>query len=184
MNMRFKVNPEKVIEALAWLAERKPGITPYYAAKVLYFADKEHLNRFGRPILGDTYIAMEHGPVPSLAYNLVKGDEFEAPDLLEKAAQAFLVDRNAKHARLYTREHHVVDLDLFSKTDLECLERAVKLYGTMPWPELRALTHEDPAWAEADVNAPMDFARMLEGNDDERATAIEEIGETSVAIAL
>ena len=39
---------------------------------VLLFADKKHLERYGRFITGDTYSAMENGPVPSFAYDVVK----------------------------------------------------------------------------------------------------------------
>jgi len=31
--------------------------------KIIYFADRQHLADWGRPITGDTYIAMEAGPV-------------------------------------------------------------------------------------------------------------------------
>ena len=51
--IRFTFNPEKALEALVWVARQWSDISFYYMVKVLYYADKEHLNRFGRPILGD-----------------------------------------------------------------------------------------------------------------------------------
>ena len=47
--------------------------------KILYFADQRHLSLYGRSITGDTYIAMQYGPVPSNVDDILKavrGDSF------------------------------------------------------------------------------------------------------------
>jgi len=44
-------------------------------SKLLYFVDKEHLLSYGRTVIGDRYIKMEFGPVPSSGYNLMKHDD-------------------------------------------------------------------------------------------------------------
>ena len=51
-------------------------ITQYDIVKSLFLADKAHLNRYGRPITFDNYFAMKDGPVPNLAYNLLKRDNY------------------------------------------------------------------------------------------------------------
>jgi Protein of unknown function (DUF4065) len=38
----------------------------------MYFADHKHLSRYGSAITDDTYIAMANGPVPSMAYDILK----------------------------------------------------------------------------------------------------------------
>ena len=77
MTIRFEMNEDKAIEVLTWLANEQPGIGAFHVSKVLYYADKEHLNRYGRPVLGDTYIRMEFGPVPSKTYDLIKKENLE-----------------------------------------------------------------------------------------------------------
>ena len=77
MTIRFEMNENKVIEVLSWLANEQPGIGAFHVSKVLYYADKEHLNLYGRPVLGDTYIRMEFGPVPSKTYDLIKKENLE-----------------------------------------------------------------------------------------------------------
>ena len=72
--VRFQFNESKAVEALVFIAKRWPGITPFYLSKVLFFADRDHLRMYGRPILGDSYIAMDNGPVPSRVYDIVKGN--------------------------------------------------------------------------------------------------------------
>ncbi len=39
--------------------------------KLFYFADFEHVRQYGAPITYDTYIHLEHGPVPTVVKNLV-----------------------------------------------------------------------------------------------------------------
>jgi uncharacterized phage-associated protein len=40
--------------------------------KLLYIADREALRRWGIPISHDRYVSMDHGPVLSRTYNLIK----------------------------------------------------------------------------------------------------------------
>lgn len=182
--MRFRVNQEKVVEALAWLAVKQPGITPYYVAKILYFADKAHLNRYGRPVLGDRYIAMEHGPVPSLAYDLIKHDDFQAPGLLDLVSDAFDIDRTRRYPRLLPKMGRQARLGCFSRTDIECLEFAFDTYAHMPWNQLWDLSHAEAAWQDAGANDEMKFDLMIDETTAGRDTLVEQLNETADAIAL
>jgi uncharacterized phage-associated protein len=42
--------------------------------KLLYLANRESLKETGRPVTGDRIVAMEHGPVLSSVYDLIKGE--------------------------------------------------------------------------------------------------------------
>ena len=70
--IRFKISYDKAIEVLVWLAKMKPGIDIYHIAKVLFYADKMHINKYARPVIGDSYIKMPYGPVPSGVSDLIK----------------------------------------------------------------------------------------------------------------
>ena len=63
-------NPEKSLQAVLYVANRLERKDFHKIFKVLYFADREHLTKYGRPITGDTYVAMEYGPVPSMIYDI------------------------------------------------------------------------------------------------------------------
>ena len=63
--VRYEISYDKAIEVLVWLANTKPGIDIYHVCKVLFYADKSHINKYLRPIIGDYYIKMDYGPVPS-----------------------------------------------------------------------------------------------------------------------
>ena len=82
--IRFLFDEKKALEALVLVAGDWPGISTFYAAKVFFLAEKQHLNQFGRPVVGDRYIAMRNGPVPSTLYDWFKGnfELTEEPDLV------------------------------------------------------------------------------------------------------
>lgn len=78
--LKFQFSEKKAVEALTYIASKWPGITAFYASKVLFFAEKLHLNRYCRPIIGDTFIAMPYGPVPSTIYDFIKGELSQSGD--------------------------------------------------------------------------------------------------------
>ena len=68
--IRFRFNLEKLVAFLGFFsAKGVSDLTKLKAAKLLYFADKDHLLKYGRPILGDVYFCLPYGPVPSVALN-------------------------------------------------------------------------------------------------------------------
>ena len=140
---RFRVNWAKSLEGIHLLAERQPGISMFYVAKVFYFADKAHLLDWGRPISGDRYVAMENGPVPSAIYDLVKESGYLADDLLDG-----FDSRIEKRGRGLFSRQPFVDRAL-SRTDVEYLEAALRQYGHMSFGALSALSHREKAWREA-----------------------------------
>ncbi len=177
--IRYRLNWEKAIEAIVWLAQEKPGIGVFHVAKVLFYADKAHLQQYARPILGDTYIAMEHGPVPSGVHDLIDRNSFLDPDLLEATSEAIEVKRDGYPQIIVQRPPN---LKLFSETDLQCLRWALDRYGDLPFGRLRDLTHRERAWVEAPANGPMDYALMIDDDVPNRKELLEEIRETAAYV--
>jgi uncharacterized phage-associated protein len=150
--IRFKFDESKALEALVYVAKAWPRITPFYLSKILFFADRNHLRAYGRPVTGDVYIAMVDGPVPSRAYDIVKGnlDLFGDPKAIE---EALLIEYNGYHKVCANREPNT---DLLSETDLATLDEAIAFCRGKSFGELSSLTHQEPAWAQAQTNAEMD----------------------------
>jgi uncharacterized phage-associated protein len=143
MSIEFKMNWRKAIEGVHFLASLHPGITPYYIAKIFFYADKEHLADWGRSICGDFYVAMENGPVPSNTYNLVKREPFIDDDVIaEFDSRIRKDDRKLFATRDFKQE-------LLSQSDMACLRQAEATYGKMSFGALRDLVHRERAWREA-----------------------------------
>ena len=99
---RFAFNESKAVEAVVLVATDWPGITPFFLAKTVFFADRNHLREYGRPITGDAYMAMPDGPVPSSIYDMVKDnvDFFGDPQAIH---DAFEIKRTNRYPEVYAR---------------------------------------------------------------------------------
>ena len=182
-SIRFNFNDAKAIEALVWLANEQPGISFYYVVKILFFADKMHLNQYGRPILGDRYIAMEHGPVPSVVYDMLGRDKFLEPELI-KGIEDGISFGDGRHPSIFPREGRQFNSRLFSRTDIECLTKSLDTYGHMPISRLRAITHQEPAYQAASLNGEMDYALMIDADEENREKIADAISETAHAVVI
>jgi uncharacterized phage-associated protein len=138
----FKINHEKCIEAVLYVIDALKGsINKYNLMKVIFEADKYHLNNHARPVTGDTYIAMEYGTVPSAIKNYIDRNHW----YLE------LINREEFPFKLDTSQHLVKsdikpNLDFLSETDKEALDIGIKKYGTLPFKEVERLNHEEECW--------------------------------------
>lgn len=159
--MNFSLDKEKAVEALIYVARAMPGVGRFHACKALYFAEWRHLRTYGRPIFGDRYIAMDNGPVPSFGYNVLKGTT--GPDDRQLAAGA-LEPVQGSHFPTYRAGRAFRD-DLFSQSDIECLDWAIGHCRGRRFGEISDETHEHPAWNRANLNAPMDYADFFDGVD-------------------
>ena len=72
--IRFKFAPKKAYAAILWMISQRPNIDLHTMLKACYFADKKHLNEYGRPVFGATYKAMKFGPVPLEIYEMAKSE--------------------------------------------------------------------------------------------------------------
>ncbi len=179
--IRFRLNWNKAIEAIVWLAKQRPGISFFQISKILFYADKAHVQLYGRPVLGDTYIAMEHGPVPSGVRDLLTAAKFLDPDLLEQSVEAFTVEQGRVPKVVANREP---DLQQFSESDLACLQEAFDKYVNMSFGRLRDLTHRERAWNEAPTNGAMDYTLMIEEDAENRDALIQEIRESAAYLVM
>ncbi|MDR3226282.1 MAG: SocA family protein [Prevotellaceae bacterium] len=150
-------NLEKSLNAILYIAHKLQRKDFHKIFKVLYFADREHLSKYGRPITGDTYIKMINGPVPSKIYDIfkaVKGDSFFSDEATEYKKLFNIVND-------YIIEPlQLANLDFLSKTDIEEIDNSLLIYGNLPFGEITKLSH-DYAWASAIDDCPIDMANIL-----------------------
>lgn len=78
MTIQFRTNARKALEVILWFAQR--GRTDFHGIlKLLFFADKHHLNAYGRPIVGDQYKALPYGRVAQTTYITCRRTTNQAP---------------------------------------------------------------------------------------------------------
>lgn len=171
---RFKFDWQKAIEAIDFIARHKPKITQYYIGKIMFFADREHLLDYGRPVTGDRYVAMEHGPVPSGVRDILKADSDFPDEILDTLNYHISIEHDGNKQMVSSNEKG--DLNRLSGSDQEYLLAALKEYSSMSFKQLKNLSHEDSAYQkawEADGNAnEMDLDLWLDALDDPAAARL------------
>lgn len=185
--IEFKLNREKTIEALVYLASKRPRIDVFHIAKVLFYADGDHFRRFGRPILGDTYCALDDGPIPSFALNVAKRvRRYVDDETLDIAAKKLTVDDSDGYVRLIARA--AFDDSKFSRTDLECLDKAIAEYADMPFPKLWKKVHAEREWKDhyrgSGTSTPIPYEAFLPPDMPKRDLIIEQLREQAAGVEI
>ena len=104
--------------------------------KLLYFVDRESMKRHGHPISGDRYVSMDHGPVLSQTFNLIKG----AVKFADQGWNHWIAD-NADYAVSLKRKVTRDALDELSEADIEVLSDIHAKFGKMDQWELVEYAH-------------------------------------------
>lgn len=130
-----------ILESFYYLAKKSDAPVDKLAAiKLLFFADRYHLRKYGRLISDDTYYALPHGPVASNALNIVND---------------VLAGENAGVTKQYIKSHTAnafisvedeYELEYLSDSDIEALDFAIEKFGKQEAWSLRNLTHKYPEW--------------------------------------
>lgn len=173
--IRFRFTPEKLVQALAFFAHRGVrDLDKMKAAKLLFHADKYHLLKYGRPVIGDQYACMEYGPVPSASLNVMNDvldhDEHFPPMAKALFDEYLTVEKGMFRKYPVFRAKREPDLDVFSDSDVEALEYAHEMYGDKSAWALSEESHDEPCWKAAnEQRAPgssimMDYRLFFEGH--------------------
>ncbi len=157
-----KFKEQKALNAILYIAHQLIKKAPerradlYKLQKILYFADKYHIAKYGRLITGDFYVAMKDGPVPSRTYDMLKqvrGDgcynsSREFIDRLQKSISFSEGITINPHSECATGD--------LSISDIEMIDKALDKLKSLSFPQIKELSH-DSAYEEADEsnNIPM-----------------------------
>ncbi len=139
----------------------------YNVLKCLYYADRQHLQEYGRQIYGETFFALEHGPVPSAAYEIVKYAGGRAKWDLQFPEAIELLDVNDIHVSA----RGSADTELLSRSDMGCLLDAARKFGKMSFSRLKKLSHQGKAFENADPNGEMKLGDLIDELQDGKAVA-------------
>ncbi len=139
---------KKIVSILNFLSQRVNYFTKLKAAKLLYFADKEHLIQYGRSITDDRYIKMKYGPVPTRILNIINyPDEYLMEPDNRKYLHTFLTFSEDKRRTINSKLDP--DLDDLSKSEIRVLEHVIKQYGHFTASELIKISHKEFAYQNA-----------------------------------
>jgi len=150
---------KKATQAINYLAKKEGGqIDKLKLIKLVYFADRFHLRRYGRPITNDEYIAMPLGPVGSSVKDVAEFSNF-LPDDERKYATIYLKNNGVANAITSVAD---VDVDVFSRSEKAALDFVYSEFGDKQASTLVNIAHRYPEWGK--------FKQTLESKETTRQT--------------
>lgn len=135
--IKFKFNKQKSIEAVLYLISKsgKNTYDLYKIVKMIFEADKYHLNNYMRPVTGDHFVSMAKGIVPSKIYDLCKNEDTKAP-FFKKSPRKIMANR-------------IANCEHLSESDIEALDIAFGKFDPLTFGQICELNHaENPAWGK------------------------------------
>ena len=143
MNQELKFDFGKAVQALNYVAVKSgKKINKMKAIKLLYFADRYHLRKYGRPILNDTYYAMKFGPVLSTMKDIAELSMSLSEEEIEQVKKTVVPSLD----RFEVNSVSDIDEDVFSDSEIEALDFSLENFSNQNQFELAELSHEYPEW--------------------------------------
>lgn len=174
-----KLNPdwEKLLEVILFLIKEAQGTgapaTQYQIVKSIFVADERHLNEYGRPIVYCNYSAMENGPVPSEAFDMLKPEFAWSKIGLDSAPWRRVAASSRGRRACEFMDAREPNLRKLSKTDVDHLRGALATVRHLGFGGTKDFTHKHPAYKDAWKDGgdrksfPMDYQLLLSDQDPE-----------------
>ncbi len=139
-------------QALYYISKKlgKP-LDKWTGLKLVFFADRYHIRKYGRTITDDFYYAMEHGPVGSTTYDVLK---FNTNTSHEKKYIEHFLEKEDDKCKAKNKN---LKLDYLSETDIEALDFAINTFGKFSSKRIKDISHLYPEWNR--------FKKTLQTND-------------------
>lgn len=157
----FRLDIKASINGALYIIEKLGRNTDFHELfKILYFADRKHTALYGKPITGDTYTAMNYGPVPSTLYDILKylrgGSSFFVPrqdsiDLIKLlSVNQYFVASNGRP-----------DMDSLSESAIEILDSSIEANKQKNFNQRTTDSH-DAAYDKVNLNDEISYIDMAE----------------------
>lgn len=115
--------------------------------KLFYFLDFLHVKRYATPITYDTYVNLEHGPIPSKILNLVNSvaDNEEGAilsDTISIERPDGTIMQKIKCVKMFSEE----DKRFFSEREISILEEVCARFGNKTTKAIEDASHNEAPW--------------------------------------
>jgi len=149
---------KKATQSLAFFSQKEIDNTldKLKALKLIYFADRYHLRKFGRTITNDEYYAMDYGPVASGTKDILEMSTFldiHENDYASKFLEPQKANKNIKAI-------NQVDYSELSVSEIEALNFVWDKLGSKDNFYLVNLTHQYPEWKKHEEQLKRGITRI------------------------
>jgi uncharacterized phage-associated protein len=157
---------KKLITVINFIANKIPNICKLKLMKVLYFADKEHLLRYGDFITDDNYKKLPYGPIHSFILNLVDNPEIFIFDAVNLRYFHDNIDIDDKPNRNLKSKKNP-DLMELSDSEIEVLDYICEKYEKFSPGEMIEITHRENFWEKKELNSFLSVEDIVDGAPEE-----------------
>ncbi len=142
--------------------------------KLCFYADKYHLEEYGKPIFNHSYTKLPRGPVPTWLYSIVRTsisgnydyDFQEEVNVFNEYIGIEEVSYNKYTQIIFTKKQEFNN-KFFSKTQLKILNKVIEEFRTITAAEISELSHTTNAWKNVEMNEQITYESMV---DDEKTS--------------
>lgn len=134
--------------------------------KLFYFLDFGYVKKFGAPITYDTYVNLEHGPIPSAIKNLVDSADDDIDNSV--LADTIMIERPEgidMHRIIPLKKFTKSDETYFSETELEMLNKICIRFGNKNTKQIEEESHKEAPWRETKMFDTIPYSLASKDSD-------------------
>ena len=140
-------------------------LTKTKMVKMLFFADRYHLQRYAKPIFGDTYFKLPFGPIPTLTLNTINSmnrrDNSDFESYKNKLTEYVdLKEQEVQYDNLVFAKKKDFNKNLFSKSEIKVLKEVFKEFKNSTASEVSRRSHETEEYQNANNNSIISYNSM------------------------
>lgn len=140
--------------------------------KLCFYADKYHLEEYGKAIFNHSYTKMPRGPVPTWLYSIIRTSVSGTYDYdFQEEVNIFndYVDishqKNGNYEQYIFTKKQDFNNKFFSKTQLKILDKVIESFKTITAAELSELSHQTYAWKNVEMNEQITYESMVDDEE-------------------
>ncbi len=143
----FKFNEKKTTQVASLFLKKRGGKMSYMKLiKLMYFADRDALINWDRPITGDTYFSMKHGPVLSNVLDIISNGNDPDND-----SYWYKYITSQSNFEIALKEGKCPEPDMLNERELEIIDIIYDKFGAFSRWDLVAICHDHdlfPEWED------------------------------------
>lgn len=154
--------------------------------KLCFYADKYHLEAYGTSIFNHTYTKMDHGPVPTWLYGIIRTSISGVIDYdFEKEVKIFndfislsQVDSGTYNQVIFSKKQDFNN-KFFSKSQIKVLDQVIQDFKNITAKEISELSHQTNAWKNVEINEQISYESMVDNEERSNYIAFLQTEKTS-----
>lgn len=137
--------------------------------KLFYFIDFEHVRRYGAPITYDTYVNLEHGPIPSTIMNLVDSVEDDSQNSRLGDVISIMDGIGGLKKVIPSRKFQERDKGYFADSELKIMHEIASRFAGATMKEIEDASHKEAPWSRTNFLDTIPYSLAVDDEDEKEA---------------